>query len=226
MSAFMAGTKRGCTWFETDVDILGDGTPIIIHDTTLDRTTSATGQYYDLTVADLSNIDAGSWFGPEFTGERIPTLDQVVNFMNEHKVNFNIEIKSNEAGKDMTLRLIDAVIEQLERLDPGREVIVSSFNHVLLAKFKEKAPKLPVGVLYETCALYDDWFSMLQLVGADYIHPEDSGLTREKVNKFRKAGFGVNVWTVNSVARANELFSWGATGVFTDVADTMLHLQK
>ena len=55
-------------------------------------------------------------------------------------------------------------------------------------------------------------------MGASYIHPEDTGLTREKVRAFRDAGFGVNVWTVNSLARANELFNWGATGIFTDVA--------
>ena len=55
-------------------------------------------------------------------------------------------------------------------------------------------------------------------MGADFIHPEDSGLTRQQVQEFRDARYGVNIWTVNSPSRADELFSWGATGVFSDVA--------
>lgn len=218
MAAFRLAAENGIKWFETDVDVLGDGTVIVCHDTTLDRTTNKSGGYYELTKADLADIDAGSWFSPDYAGEKLPTLHDLVDFMNETGMNANIEIKSNEAGKAMTLTLIDNVITELERLQPGREVLISSFNHVLLSILKQRAPKLPVGCLYETCALYDDWKSVLELVGADYIHPEDAGLTRAKVQAFREAGFGVNVWTVNSAARANELFNWGATGVFTDVA--------
>lgn len=219
MAAFELAAKRGCTWFETDVDILGDGTAIIIHDSALDRTTNASGSYYDLTYDDLQKIDAGSWFDEKFRGEKIPTLRQFIQFMNRTKTNCNIEIKSNEAGKAMTLTLIDTVISELEALDPGRKVIISSFNHVLLSRFKERAPKLPVGCLYETRCLGPDWKSILELVGADYIHPEDTGLTAQRVAAFRQAGFGVNVWTVNTKARANQLFNWGATGIFTDIAD-------
>ena len=75
-----------------------------------------------------------------------------------------------------------------------------------------------MGCLYESRALSGDWRSTLEIVGADYIHPEDSGLTRQQVQEFRDAGYGVNVWTVNSPSRADELFSWGATGVFSDIA--------
>ena len=74
-----------------------------------------------------------------------------------------------------------------------------------------------MGCLYESRALSCDWRSTLEIVGADFIHPEDSGLTRQQVQEFRDAGYGVNVWTVNSPSRANELFNWGVTGVFSDV---------
>lgn len=217
MAAFREVVKHGIKWIETDVDILGDGTAIICHDTTLDRTTNRSGGYYDLQLSDLENIDAGSWFSADFAGERIPTLRELVDYMNETGLNANIEIKSNENGAAMTRQLIDSVLTELERLR-GPEVIISCFNHVLLAELKRKAPRLPVACLYETCALYDDWKSILELVEADYIHPEDTGLTADKVAAFRKAGVGVNVWTVNDAARANQLFNWGATGIFTDIA--------
>lgn len=221
MAAFKKAVEAGATWIETDVDVLKDGTPILIHDSSLDRTTNRSGSYYDLTVSDLDDIDAGSWFSPEFAGERIPTLAQLVAFMNETGLNANIEIKSNEAGAQMSLQLVDAILKELEALD-GPQVIISSFNHVLLKIFKDKAPQYSVGALFVAENLWDDWKSILELVGADYIHPDDSTLTRAQVQAFREAGYGVNVWTVNSPARANELFNWGVTGIFTDVAHQML----
>ncbi|MDK8351064.1 glycerophosphoryl diester phosphodiesterase [Gleimia europaea] len=221
MAAFKKAVEAGATWIETDVDVLKDGTPILIHDSSLDRTTNRSGSYYDLTVSDLDDIDAGSWFSPEFSGERIPTLAQLVEFMNETGLNANIEIKSNEAGAQMSLQLVDAILKELEALD-GPQVIISSFNHVLLKIFKDKAPQYSVGALFVAENLWDDWKSILELVGVDYIHPDDSTLTRAQVQAFREAGYGVNVWTVNSPARANELFNWGVTGIFTDVAHQML----
>lgn len=221
MAAFKKAVEAGATWIETDVDVLKDGTPILIHDSSLDRTTNRSGSYYDLTVSDLDDIDAGSWFSPEYAGERIPTLAELVAFMNETGLNANIEIKSNEAGAQMSLQLVDAILKELEALD-GPQVIISSFNHVLLKIFKDKAPQHSVGALFVAENLWDDWKSILELVGADYIHPDDSTLTRAQVQAFREAGYGVNVWTVNSPARANELFNWGVTGVFTDVAHQML----
>lgn len=225
-SAFALAAERGVKWLETDVDIIGDGTPIICHDTTLDRTTNMSGGYYHLASADLSEINAGSWFGEEFSGEPLLTLRVLVDLLNQTGMNASIELKSNENGKEMSLRLIDSVIAELSRLDPQREVIVSCFNHVLLAEFKRRAPQYPVGCLYSKATLSDDWRSVLELVGADYIHPEDDGLTRKQVVDFRAAGFGVNVWTVNSKARANQLFNWGCTGVFTDIADQFIHFQR
>ena len=89
-------------------------------------------------------------------------------------------------------------------------------------KFHEHAPQYAIGVLYETVALYDDWLSVLELCGATYIHVEDAGLTQGRVRQFVDAGYGVNVWTVNANDRANQLFNWGCSGVFTDNADRML----
>lgn len=221
MAAFRKTAEAGLTWIETDVDILADGTPIILHDTTLDRTTDRAGSFYGLRASDLDSIDAGSWFGKEFTGERIPTLAELVQFMNENKINANVELKANEEGAARSQELIERVVAELEKLDPEREIVISSFSQPLLMRFHDYAPQYAIGVLYETAALYEDWLSVLELCGATYIHVEDEGLTRQKVEAFTAAGYGVNVWTVNSKGRANELFNWGCTGVFSDIADQL-----
>ncbi|MDO5025290.1 MAG: glycerophosphodiester phosphodiesterase family protein [Trueperella sp.] len=220
LAAFRLAAEQGLTWLETDVDILGDGTPVIMHDTLLDRTTDRSGYFYDLTQADLP-VDAGSWFAADYAGEPMPTLRDLVDFMNETGMNANIELKANEQGKQKSLELIDNVLAELERLDPEREVIFSSFSHVLLTYLAQKTTR-PIGCLFVTENLWPDWKSVLELVGAQYIHPQDRGLTREMVQAFRAAGYGVNVWTVNDADRANELFNWGVTGVFSDVADELM----
>lgn len=219
LAAFKKAYQVGATWIETDVDVLKDGTVIICHDSRLDRTTNRSGYYYDLTAADLARIDAGSWFSTEFTGEPLPTLRQLVRFLNQTGMNANIEIKSCEAGAELTCLLIDQVIAELSELNSNIEILVSSFNHLLLRRFKDLAPQYPVGCLFEATNLGPDWRSILELVEAEYIHPDHQMLTPKLVEDFRQAGFGVNPWTVNSPARANELFNWGCTGVFTDLAD-------
>ncbi len=222
MAAFALAADAGAQWIETDVDILADGTPILIHDTTLDRTTNRTGSIYDLSVQDLPGIDAGSWFGPEFAGEKIPTLGQFIDFLNERKINANIEIKQNEQGAARTRLLVETIAAELERLDPERQVVISSFSQPLLMQFHQVAPQYAIAVLYETAALYDDWLSVLELCGATYINVEDSKLSASRVKQFTDAGYPVCVWTVNAADRVNELFNWGCSGVFTDRADQMI----
>lgn len=224
LASFRSTAESGTQWIETDVDIIADGTPIIIHDSALDRTTDASGSFYPLVTKDLESIDAGSWYDPSFAGERIPTLHQLIDFVNEHKLNLNLEIKQNEQGKEQTLKLIDAVVAELDRLDPECQVIVSSFSQPTLIHFHQQAPYYATAVLYHTVDLYDDWVSVLEFCGASYVHPQNKGLTRERVEAFRAAGYGVNVWTVNDAERAKELFDWGCTGIFTDKCDEMIRL--
>ncbi|MTI13287.1 glycerophosphoryl diester phosphodiesterase [Sansalvadorimonas verongulae] len=218
LAAFKQCAEHGVKWLECDVDILADDTVVISHDDTLDRCTNKSGSLYDLTINDLDTIDAGSWFGDEFKGEPIPTYDQFIDVVNEYKLNVNIEIKSCAAGWEKTLILLDKVIAGIRRLDSDREVIVSSFNHVALYEFKKRCPDVPTACLFVAENLWDDWESLLQACGADYIHPEDKGLTQEMVQKFKQKGYKVNVYTVNCLKRANQLFNWGVDGVCTDIA--------
>ncbi|MDR1852707.1 MAG: glycerophosphoryl diester phosphodiesterase [Propionibacteriaceae bacterium] len=222
--SFNRAADVGAKWIETDVDVLADGTISICHDWTLDRTTNMAGSYNSLTAVDLEKIDAGSWFGPEFAGEPLPTLPQLIQVLNNRGLNANIEIKANTAGISAVRPFIDGLSAALEKLDPEREVIISSFNWLILAEVKRALPQYPVACLWETVAFYDDWRTSLELTGAEYAHLENTGLTKERVEAIREAGFRVNVWTVNEPARANELFNWGVDGIFTDYADKMTRI--
>ena len=217
MAAFCAAADAGARWIETDIDLLADSTPVIIHDTALGRTTDRSGSIYGLRAADLAHVDAGSWFGPDFAGERLPTLEAFIDFMNERGINANIELKANEQGAARSIELVDALAAALERLDACRQVLVSSFSQPLLMAFHQRHPQYATAVLYKSATIRPDWRSVAELCGAVAIHPEDEGLTEAMVHAARAAGYGVNVWTVNRPDRANQLFNWGCTGVFSDV---------
>ncbi|PKF50790.1 glycerophosphoryl diester phosphodiesterase [Enterovibrio nigricans] len=220
LAAFSLVKEHGLTWIECDVDVLADGTIVVSHDDTLDRCTDRTGSLYDLTREDLEDIDAGSWFADDFIGERIPTFGQLIALVNVHKLNINVEIKSCTAGMAMTEKLIDGVIKGLENLSDDCDLLVSSFNPLALAEFKRRSPETAVACLFEKETLQPDWLSILQACGADAIHVEDTSVTKERVIAMKEQGFMVNVYTVNNLARANQLFNWGVDGVFTDIGQS------
>ncbi|HDO1331816.1 TPA: glycerophosphoryl diester phosphodiesterase [Aeromonas veronii] len=218
LAAFRLCRRHGIKWFECDADILADGTVVISHDDTLDRCTNISGSLYTLTADYIHEIDAGGWFSDEYIGERIPTLRELIQVVNEYELDFNLEIKSCTCGWQHTKKLIDGCIKELESLHPERNVIVSSFNHLALVEFKRHRPDTDIACLFEHANLWPDWHSILQACQAYAIHLEDKCLTKEKILMFKQAGYVVNVYTVNSLSRANELFNWGADGIFTDVA--------
>ncbi|UJF20133.1 glycerophosphoryl diester phosphodiesterase [Vibrio sp. SS-MA-C1-2] len=217
LSAFSLCKEHGVQWFECDVDILKDGTLVVCHDDTFDRCSDASGRLCDTTQNALATIDAGSWFSDQYLNERIPTIQQLITLANEKKLNLNIEIKSCIGGAKLAHQLIANLTIAIKALDPERELIVSSFNFLLLAEFKRLNPDISVACLFETHNIHDDWQSLAEWCQAEYIHPENKGLSRERVKQFIEAGYRVNVWTVNNLARANELFNWGVEGVCTDV---------
>lgn len=219
LAAFGKCKENEIKWFECDIDILGDHTLVISHDDTLDRCTNRTGSLYDLNKEDLQNIDAGGWFSDEFIGERIPTLDELIELINKKELNVNFELKSCCGGKELTESLIKQFAQALNKLDKERQIIVSSFNPLVLSKFKDISPQTPVGCLFETHTLYDDWTSIMESCRAEYIHPQNEGLTKQMVDNFKRYGYKINVWTVNDLARANQLFNWGVDGVFTDISN-------
>lgn len=223
-AALRAAARAGARWVEIDVDVIGDGTVIVIHDSRLDRTTDRTGPYYRLRAADLPGIDAGSWFragdgSRPFAGERLPTLAEALDVVAETAMSVNVELKSCQAGAAACRRLVDDVAAQLDALAeraPASQALVSSFNPLLLDRMGRRRPGTALALLTGPGALGDDWRSRVEMLGARAVHPAQAGLSRDRVEEIRALGYGVNAWTVNTRERAVELFDWGATGIFTD----------
>src|SRR5438477_9822141 len=88
MAAFKKAVALGANFIETDLQLSRDARLVAIHDATVNRTTNGQGTVHDMTLTELRRLDAGSWFGSEFAGERIPTLDEILAFSKKHDVVF------------------------------------------------------------------------------------------------------------------------------------------
>lgn len=211
MPAFEAAAGV-CGGVELDVGLTRDGEALVCHDWALDRTTDGTGDYGALRWAQVSRLDAGSWFAPEFRGTRLPRLADVVAFANATGTGLNVELKPARGGRVEAERLVATVAELLGGLEAGVGLIVSSFNPLLVREVSALG-RFATACLFERGQLGDDWRTVAELAGASYIHPCVDGLSRGEVEAMRACGFGVNVWTVNDYARAAELVEWGVTGL-------------
>lgn len=216
MAAFVKAFEVGARWFEFDVDIMGDGTLLIIHDDTLDRTTNGSGSYANLGYSDLRKLDAGAWFSDTYRLERIPECASVIEFANAQRMGMNLEIKPNLVSEEARTQLVENVAVAVDAVADKSRLIVSSFDHRQLRHFHELRPEIAVGWLVDPEDERTHWRHGAVELGVQAVHPGVEGLTREEVHELRALGFEVNVWTVNDVDTARELADWGVTGVFTD----------
>jgi glycerophosphoryl diester phosphodiesterase len=118
IAAIRVGLESGFRAIEFDVMLSADGEPMLIHDETLERTTSGRGPVAARSAAELETLDAGSWFSSRFAGERIPRLGQVVAFCRLHGIWMNAEIKPSQGADAMTGRTVAAAVERLLAVPP------------------------------------------------------------------------------------------------------------
>ncbi|MDK6401088.1 glycerophosphoryl diester phosphodiesterase [Pauljensenia sp. UMB1235] len=217
IASFAKAAEVGARWFEFDVDIIGDGSLIVIHDDKLQRTTTGKGGYYNLSFSDIRKLDAGKWFSDTYRFERIPEVADVISFANSTNMGMNLEIKPCSGGTELREKLIENLAVAVDSVANTDRFIVSSFDHEALARFHAMRPNINLGWLFDRENQPDPtWQQGAELLGCTAIHPDVKGLTPEEVKEMRDAGFDVNVWTVNDVDQALELASWGVTGIFTD----------
>ncbi|MCD6433450.1 MAG: glycerophosphodiester phosphodiesterase [Sulfurimonas sp.] len=211
MSAIKASVGH-CDFIEVDVQLSSDGVAIIIHDDTLNRTTNSSGKVSDFTFKELSSLDYGSWFDGK--KEPILTLSELLKFIEAKGLFLNIEIKDmHKFFSDE--KVVSTVFKEIKAWHVENLVLLSSFRSEYLPLCKEKMPNIPTAFL-----VWDkhpkELIKYLKELKVDAYNMSDKLVDRECVTKLRKAGFFVNVYTINDSIRAKELFDMGVNGVFSD----------
>lgn len=214
LAAFERAVQLGAGFIETDLQLTRDGRFVAIHDETLERTTNGYGAVHDYTLAELRQLDAGRWFDRPFEGERIPTLEEILDFAQKHDVVFYLEIKYNPAWG-----MHRALAAALRPPECAARTIVISFQTDTLRELREIDPALVIGLLVDRRqpGVVRD---ALQ-VGARQLCLRADLVTPKLVEKARRAGLQVAAWTLNDQAAMRVALGCGVDGVMTDLPDRL-----
>ena len=216
LAGLRAGRAAGFHGVEFDVMLSADGTPHLIHDDTLERTTNGHGPVCAASDQQLARLDAGAWHSPMFTGEGVPTLEAAGCLCRELGLWANVEIKPYPGTEAETGRRAAALAADLWRgvaLPP----LLSSFSPEALLAARDVAPNLPRALLVE--AVPADWPARLAVLGAQALHCSQRAMTPELAAAIQAAGYGLACYTANEADRVRALWAMGVDGVFTDRLD-------
>lgn len=220
LASFQRAHELGATWVEFDVHMAACGELVIIHDDSVARTTNGTGYVTELTYQQLLELDAGSYFAPEFANQRIPTLGQVINLLGETNMCANIEVKP-ASGQE--IEVVEKTVEVVRHHWPEHlgAPMYSSNSPEVLEVFRKIEDDLIIGVL--TSDWMPEWQQMVDFYGAASLHVRKTNLNADRVREVKDAGYGILSYTVNEAAEAKKLFDWGVDAVFSDCPDVILN---
>ena len=212
LAGFEAARQAGAGWTETDVCLLGDGTPVMFHDDSLDRCTDRSGTIAQLARADLGQVNANRQF-PDSPFAPIPTLAEALIHAEATGMGLNIELKRHDHVT--AAALVEAVVPVLRQhpLKPG-QLMLSSFDFDALRLARAAMDGVPMAVIAED--LSDEVITVAQDIGAHSLNLWWETLRQDLVAQALDEGFQVNVWTVNDPALAPALFDWGVSCIITD----------
>lgn len=202
---------------EFDIRVSADGYLVAMHNQTVDQTTSGSGEVALLNyVAGMDQLDAGSWFSPQFAGEPIPTLADSVLLALELGLTPVVERKTGSAT---------VYYEELKAIKALDKVHIISFNWSFLSDFRALCPDIPLGALgYGT--ITPQIVDSIRSHGACYINWSHGKLDQQQVDLVRNSGMRLAVWTVNTKERMQELLAMGVEAITTDYPEHLYNLVR
>lgn len=215
---FKKAKEYGIHWLEFDVTIAACDEVVVFHDDTLERTSNGFGAIVNYTYEHLKTLDVGSWFSSLFAGEKIPTLREVLILLDEYQMAANIEIKSYPGQEE---RLVKRVLEEIDKYaNKKTPLLITSFSKAIVKQVRHQSSQIPLGLLMsewdESYPIICDELSLVN-IGID-----EKLLTLERVKQLKSSVRLLFAYTVNDVARAKELFSFGVDAIFSDCSQEIL----
>lgn len=221
MASFEGAVRLGADMIEFDIQLSRDGVPVVFHDARIDRCTDGHGTVAEHSLAELKRLDAGSWFGAEFAGERIPTLEELLDFC-RGRIAVNIEIKTEAVTDEIKGGVEEKALSLVHGSGMYGHAVFSSFDPRALSHLRRMDSELPLAVLYEKkhfkAALPS---AILGDLRADCFNCSVRELGREWIRDCLSHEIPLNVYTVNSRASMRRLIGLGVSGIFTNRPDVM-----
>ncbi len=213
LASIALGQSLGYRAHEFDVKLSKDKVSLLLHDTTLERTTNGKGRAADFLFADLEKLDAGEWHSEAYIGERLPSFERAAKLLRSKDTMANVEIKPTPGFERETGLQVAAEAEKFWK-GAVTQPILSSFSFEALMAAKESAPSLRRGWLADEIK-EEDW-ARLKALGAVSMHTNHKKVRAEDVKRLKDEGYRVMVYTVNDIETAERLFDLGIDGLFTD----------
>lgn len=218
LASIHTAADMGIEWVEVDVKLTKDGVPVIFHDEELERCTGAEGLMCDLDFKSVRELDAGSWFGESFVGEKIPTLEEVLTVVLDRNMGINLEIKPCPGREVETAEIMLDVATRFWPEDQPPP-LVSSFSHVSLETALHMMPDWPRGLLIDDQP--ENWQELIEYLEVTTININGNNTTRDMVDEYIELQKPVLAYTINDPMRAQELLRWGVDSVFSDNPDVI-----
>lgn len=219
LAAFRKAVAMGATFIETDLHLSRDAHFVAIHDGTVNRTTNGQGSVHDLTLSELRQLDAGSWFGSEFSGERIPMLEEVLEFSRKNDVVFYLEMKpSGSWGGE------HALIASLREAGEIARAVVISFDPSMVLNLRKIEPTLMTGLLYD--GQLEKPVERAIEIGARQLVARGDLVTPSLLEQARKKDLQIVCWTINQPAHMRMLIEARVAGIMTDYPDRLIAALK
>ncbi|MDF2367156.1 glycerophosphoryl diester phosphodiesterase [Sneathiella sp.] len=220
LASLRKAAALGTSFIEIDVTLTRDNAAVIQHDSDVRRCTNGSGPILLKSLEEVRALDAGSWFAPEFTGERIPTLKEATDTVQKLGLGLNLEIKPTTGWQVPTAVHVTAELKQ--HWPEEIPLLISSFQVECLIEARKTLPDVPLG--YLTSAIPPDWERRMAEYDCASLHCERHYVTKDHIAAIRGAGYHLLVYTVNDPEEAKKLLDWGVDAVITDFPDRMLPL--
>jgi glycerophosphoryl diester phosphodiesterase len=208
LASFRRALSDGADGLEFDVRSLGDGTPAVLHDATVDRTTDGRGRLARFDRAGLARLDAGTSFAPSFAGERVPLFAEVLEEFLGRTI-LCVEMKEVLPASSLDLLAVALAAR------PSAPLILASFRPEAVEDVRDRLPEVPRAlILPEGAGLPSrEVAGRLSLWG---VSAPDRDVDARFAREAAARGLALWVWTVNDPSRAEALAALGATGIITD----------
>jgi glycerophosphoryl diester phosphodiesterase len=209
--AFVRALDAGVDMIELDVQLSRDHRLVVMHDLDVARTTSGHGPVRDHTLVELQRLDAGGWFGPQFAGESVLGLDEVIEIVGT-RARLNVEVKAPPADWDALASNLLGTLRESGLLE---STVISCFDMQALAAVRAQAAEARLGVLWQSPDFTAAWESAQELRAAS-VHPYWMLVSPQVIDAAHARGLEVLTWTVNDVAAMRALIAQGIDGIISD----------
>ncbi len=213
--AFAAAIERGADSLEFDVQLSRDGVPVVIHDATLDRIGGTPGLVREKTLEQLKAIDVGSWFDGQFSGERIPTLEEALAAAKPIKKYIYFDVKPHCEWADAE---VGEFVKMLHEGKWENRCVVSSFNERFVERVRQRAPEFASGYIVASAEAYQSQLEKAAAAGNSVMISLYELLLENPalVEISRSQGVDVVAWTVDNLEEVRQLAARGVSRIITN----------